>query len=425
MMTKQSAWDTFIKKKTLDLKRNMIHVSAVEIKQVTGMEPRLMAKFDEYEDQPEIFRNNGLFILPVKNAEYILVKGTGFHHLEKIETLPVTHRSRLNFRLTSQTPGQSEMQYIDYAYNSGLIESFVGRGNLYLTIRGRKYSPQFSFQVGNSPRIETESVQVEIDAGFEGNHDILVLEGKISTPKTFNIRQLYYPYRFWRTLVSNKNIIPIFFTYSPLEKLYNFWEYRFSDENDFTSIKLVRSASFKIEEERFPMPKTGSFLRLTRGKMKWLIPQADDVDKILEFPFRVSEGKINANDISRYFSFSRRQSNYYREAAETLGLIMLKGRTYELTEVGHDYIQQGVQKRHELVARLMFELPIVHEILMEILVRPTKNITKSDIISIIDEYSQIRGATLSRRAHTLFAWFRWLEKSVGLFKVDRNTISLS
>ena len=42
------------------------------------------------------------------------------------------------------------MQHLDYAHAIGLIEHFVDGGELFLTIRGRKYTPEFKFTVGNN-----------------------------------------------------------------------------------------------------------------------------------------------------------------------------------------------------------------------------------------------------------------------------------
>ena len=54
-------------------------------------------------------------------------------------------------------------------------------------------------------------------------------------PEDFIIRQLYYPYRHWKTKIT-KEIIPIFFTYD--NGIYNIFIYKFDDLNNYNSIKL-------------------------------------------------------------------------------------------------------------------------------------------------------------------------------------------
>jgi len=53
--------------------------------------------------------------------------------------------------------GDSEMQHLDYAYASSLIRTFTEDPSLVLTIRGRKYTPEFEFYVGKQ-KIKVSSV---------------------------------------------------------------------------------------------------------------------------------------------------------------------------------------------------------------------------------------------------------------------------
>lgn len=39
---------------------------------------RLLAKIDSREDLPEIFKKHGLFLLPIKNGEFLILKAKGF-----------------------------------------------------------------------------------------------------------------------------------------------------------------------------------------------------------------------------------------------------------------------------------------------------------------------------------------------------------
>ena len=45
-------------------------------------EVRILCKQDRREDRPQVFIDKGLFLLPVKNGEYVVVKGEGY--IEKI-----------------------------------------------------------------------------------------------------------------------------------------------------------------------------------------------------------------------------------------------------------------------------------------------------------------------------------------------------
>lgn len=100
------------------------------------------------------------------------------------------------------------MQHLDFAYASSIIRTFTEDDTLVLTIRGRKYTPKFSFYVGNT-LIEVESVQTEVDAGYEGKNNVVLIEAKNSQTTDTIIRQLYYPFRQW-SAYTNKNVRTLF-----------------------------------------------------------------------------------------------------------------------------------------------------------------------------------------------------------------------
>ena len=115
--------------------------------------------------------------------------------------------------------------------------------SLVLTIRGRKYTPQFSFNVGTQ-LINVQSVQTEVDAGFEGRNKIVLIEAKNSSTNNTIIRQLFYPYKQWKQH-TNKEVFTLFF--EKRGNHYFIWQYGFNDENNYNSIKLIKSARYVID----------------------------------------------------------------------------------------------------------------------------------------------------------------------------------
>lgn len=212
-------------------------------------EPRLLCKQDTRESRPEVFKKNGCFILPKKNGEYYILKGEGYVDVPEITTDVVGYKSKLDFVPVSSFVGDSEMQYIDFAYASSLIRHFMNDPSLVLTIRGRKYTPKFSFRVcGNE--LSVESVQTEVDAGYEGENSVVLVEAKNANVRNTIIRQLYYPFRQWLQN-TGKPTHTLFFERRAVgaEMLFYIWEYRFADANDYNSIRLVRSGRYRIVTE--------------------------------------------------------------------------------------------------------------------------------------------------------------------------------
>ncbi|GHV35228.1 hypothetical protein FACS1894178_4340 [Bacteroidia bacterium] len=145
-------------------------ISAEQIKQATAhftktneKEVRILCKQDSREDRPQVFVENNLFLLPTKNGEYAIVKGEGYIDIPDINSIAKIYTSKLDFQLDTSQIGNSEMQHLDFAYASSLIRTFLEDDSLVLTIRGRKYTPKFTFNVGKQT-IVTESVQTEVQA---------------------------------------------------------------------------------------------------------------------------------------------------------------------------------------------------------------------------------------------------------------------
>ena len=206
-------------------------------------EPRNLVKWDSRSDRSEVFIDNGLFLLPVKNGYYVIVKGEGYVDIADICTPIKTHKSKLDFELETSVVGNSEMQHLDFAFASGLISRFMKDESLVQTIRGRKYTPPFSFSVGNQ-LIETESVQTEVDSGYEGRENVVLIEAKNSKTTNTIIRQLFYPYKKWKSH-TDKNVFLLFF--EKRGDVFYIWQYVFTDENDYNSIKLTKSGRYLID----------------------------------------------------------------------------------------------------------------------------------------------------------------------------------
>lgn len=415
---KLEKWSEVVSKLNLNLNRPKNLVTAKEIKDSVKEEPRLMAKIDEESDLPSIFKEHGVFILPVDRSTYTILKGKGYHALEPIQSEPAKHLTDIPFPLSSEGVN-SESAFLDYSYSTGLLGQFTGVNNLYFASRGRRTTPQFRFSVGGID-LTVDGAQIEIDGGYENVEQIVLVEAKIGVPASFIIRQLYYPYR---TLYSDKKSIRnIFFCYEPMEQTYLFYEYDFQYPFQYDSMQFIKSGKYKIV---FKPVAIKEYQQVTPDKEKPRIPQADDLDKIIELPFRVAEGIDTAEKMAKHFQFDKRQSSYYREAAEILGLVELNNHRYNLTDKGKQYIQLPTEVRMKYFSKLLLEFPVINQVFLNLSIERGKPVTRNEIIDILRENSSLTGSTLGRRAQTIFAWFRWLQHNVGLVEVSKNKVAFS
>ena len=221
-----------------------IKISCQNFKTTHEKEVRILCKQDTRESRPKVFRDNNLFLLPVKNGLYNIIKGEGYFDIPPITKALTEYKSNLNFTLDTSKIGDSEMQHLDCAYASSIIRTFMNDNSLVLTIRGRKYTPTFDFSINNQ-KIKVQSVQTEVDAGYEGEDKVVLIEAKRSSATNVIIRQLYYPFRQWQ-VHTKKKVIPLFFQKDDNDDTYSIWEFRFKDVNDYNSITFVKSEKFKL-----------------------------------------------------------------------------------------------------------------------------------------------------------------------------------
>ena len=98
-----------------------------DFKKTSEKEVRILCKQDSREDRPKVFITNNLFLLPIKNGKYVIVKGEGYIDMPEIKETTEFYISKLTFKLDTSKIGNSEMQHLDFAYASSLIRSFCAR----------------------------------------------------------------------------------------------------------------------------------------------------------------------------------------------------------------------------------------------------------------------------------------------------------
>jgi hypothetical protein len=415
---KLEKWSDIVTTLNLNLNEKMNIVTAKQIKNITGEEPRLMAKIDHQEDLPSIFKKHNVFILPMDRQSYAILQGKGYHTLEPMDFAGEKYLTDNPFPVSSAGI-ESESTYLDYSYATGLLSRFTRVDNLFLAARGRRTTPQFDFSI-NGINLSVKGAQIEIDAGYENVKQIVLVEGKIGVPNTFIVRQLYYPYR--AVCSDKKSTRTIFFCYDPREYAYLFYEYEFQSLLKYDSIKFVKSAKYNVI---FKPTSIRDYSKVAPDKEKIRIPQADDLNKIIELPFRVAEGTDTAEKLAAHFGFDKRQSSYYREASEILGLVESNRHAYSLTDKGRQYIKMPTHMRMKYFTKLVLEFPVINQLFLNLTIDRDKSVTKNEVVDILKDNSELTGSTLLRRTQTIFAWFKWIQRNVGLVEVSKENVSFS
>ena len=367
---------------------------------------------DRFEQLPKVFKDNNLVLFPISRKGYVIVKGKGYHELEEITGKSATHSTQYPMP-QSIADFESEQVFLNRAYSTGLVEKFAQVFGLSAPLQIRVDTPTFNFRLDKSILVVNRA-QMEIDAVTENSDTLITIEAKIGVPTTFNIRQIYFPFRTF--LPKKKKVRNFLFCYEPLKSTYMFWEYEFNPYDRIDCVRLVQCKKYQIRVSK--SLSTKQFQDISPVKEKLRIPQADKIEKIIQFPLRITEGYDTSEKMMKVFGFTNRQSSYYRHAAEILGLVRNDIYTYKLTESGEEYLRLPSEKKSSFICKLLLEFPIMNTIFLDLLTDPKKVITKRDIVDLLKRKSDIAGDTLSRRARTITSWFKWIRNNLGIVEVD-------
>jgi hypothetical protein len=413
----QVAWDS-IERKTSFVQavteRGEFDIEAQKIKDISGREPRLMAKFDHSINRPKIFLDQGISILPVSASAYKLIRFNSYQNVScgtDVTALPSSPLKK--FQTINLDDIRSEDGAIIVADISRMIALFVGEKEVRLTSKGKFRTRNFGFYVNAVDGIKqviVNKAQAELDAGFEGDKFYL-LEAKMGKVDDFNIRQLYYPYRFWSGRIK-KEVVPIFFTYS--DSAFHFWRFKFSDPDDFNSIQLVSQKSYIFGQDESvsddDISVKANVSSVTRGAP---FPQADDFEKVINIVELIYSGVTSKEDFADYFSFDKRQADYYYNAAKYLELVEDNKKGIFLTEFGDRVASATRIKRHKLLARAILSRGVFNDVFRRLL--DGLSLDTAGITGIMRKHRVLESesdAMFKRRAQTIIAWCRWIQRTL-------------
>lgn len=400
--------DIFIELNVLNhVKKNgYFKISANQIKRYK--EPRLMTKFDHSKYRPKIFKDYQLSILPIDNGQYIIGP---FELYKKLDAKAVEPKvmQLLDFYESIDVKNiYSETNALNVAEISGMITD-IAKEDVKQTIAGRMRANQFGFKVNSLEEpfnINVKKPQIEIDGGYESSSKIIVIEAKNSEPDDFIIRQLYYPYRFWKMKV-NKEVVPVFFTYK--NGIYTFYIYEFCELENYNSIRLKDKLSYTI---RFSNNHKLSLASIKPVKECNIVPfpQADAFNRVIDLILLLLEVPRESAEITNLFSFSKRQTNYYVAAARYLGLIK-KGHPYKLTNTGIELAKLNLVERN----RRLISIILNHQVFYEAFNLYLSNGAlpqKKELAELLVVHTKIDlNATAFRRASTIRGWLTWIINS--------------
>jgi hypothetical protein len=416
--TRNERWLNVVRNLGLDLTKPVNIINTSDIAKYGGIETRRMVSIDEEKENPEIFRRHDVFLAPLSRTKVAIIRGKGFERLEEIRASVRVHRTDYGFP-DFLRKSRGESNFLQYAFNSGLLSEFTGRPKLraMYSAKGRAH---FAFNVDGHGPFLVEGAQYELDQSYGDEDSFFVVEAKYGIPESFNIRQLYYPYRVFLPEVKPRDVRSLFFAYEPGLSEYRFWEYTFSDPGDYEKIELVRSERYRVEVKQDP--KGLEKLEVKPIKMEAI--QANNVFFLMDIPSMVFDGIDDTQKIADQLGIVEREGRYYRDAMIILGFIVKRGQRSVLTSLGEEYLSTPVSERTRFFLDRVIEYPPVAEIIKRILEgERIDSVKRREIIERMYG-SRISGDTVKRRADCLRKFFEFIAEVRGYCKVENGIISM-
>ena len=394
-------------------RRGYFYIGARELEQLSGRQPRLMAKHDFSTSRPWIFQRLRLGIVPVSRSEYLVGR------FNLYERFPETQRGEVR---TLELPAgldtlsleavSSEAVALNGASASGMLEDFLGCAPLQATVAGRMSTHGLKVRLPDlGVDVAVDRAQMEIDGGFESLEHLVLVEAKNHLSEDFNIRQLYFPYRRFQQRLA-KDVVPVYLVYS--NGIFHLYRYEFRDPADFRSIALVDSARYALSSSHLDAQAALDIVRAVAPEPEPAVPfpQANSFERVVNLLELIALQPLSKAEITQRYDFDPRQADYYANAARYLGLAEPVEDTWEPTERGRRVIEQPQRDaRNGALIRALAARRVFREVLELSLARGAVAST-AEICAAMDGLG-LSLATSRRRASTVARWTQWVLDTVA------------
>lgn len=383
-------------------------------------ESRLMTKFDNTKQLPDIFSDNNIGILPTSRGSYVLGRFNIFHKFENIGDELQHHRFNNNYESLDFNNISSESMAISCAYVSKILEDFIGE-ELVPTVSGRMGTSSFEFNLDDLgvSKITVDKAQIEIDGGFESENSFILIEAKNYISDDFIVRQLYYPYRKWKETI-HKNVRNIYLTYS--NGIFELREYAFLIVEGYNSISLLNSKKYTIFNTVINIETIQEILKNAKIEAEpndVPFPQANSLERIFNLCELINSSEILSKvEITENYAFDSRQTDYYLNACKYLGLVEIGVNnglvSAWLSAKGKALFRGDINHRRVTFIELILSRNAFNETLKLYLSKANKP-TITEIVAIMKQ-SKLNNieseSTFFRRASTILKWIEWIVEQI-------------
>ena len=384
-------------------------------------EARLLTHFDNAQQQPDLFLENDLSILPFHRGSYIIGRFNIFTSvatsLDSIEVRTIPAKVDL-FSLQEQNLANETMG-LNFAFAHGITADFAGEP-LTATIAGRQNGGNWSYKIesgGNYLELQAMNPQIEIDAGYEGENSIVLVEAKNSLVNEFCLRQLYFPYRCWlsKSNGTGKTIKTFFAAINDAEIYLH--EYVFPEPDVFKA-NLTRSVRYQVASDVLTAVEVRQMIETTPVEpehAKTPFPQANSILRTIEIIEYLAKEKNGANKykLALIYGFDPRQGLYYGDAAVYLGFAYKENDTYKASNQGLSFASTLSRKeKNYLIIESLIKHSVFRELILLCLNSNTIPTTRDIFPILLKNRKDLGPTTVNRRASTIRNWLTWVMNTI-------------
>ena len=119
---------------------------------------------------------------------------------------------------------------------------------------------------------------------------------------------------------------------------------------------------------------------------------------------------MNSDEISTYFEFDKRQSDYYGNAARYIGLVQRDSdRRFELTQDGEEIFSLDNRRdRHLEIIKRILNKPVFRDCYLNV-EAPYEELKRITQESMHKHRSDLSDYTIERRTSTVIKWCQWIQ----------------
>lgn len=414
------AWVELIKKYDIEnivKRKGYFQINSKQIKEYK--EPRLMAKWDSSDCLPKVLQDKHLNILPESRSSYVMGDFLLYQEIPELKehVSKMAHVDLPEYESIDIHHVHSEANAIHVMTLTGILDDFLQVERNVATFSGRMGTGNFDFYVdtfyGGKQNIHVSKAQCEIDGGFENDDSVVIIEAKNVVHRDFHIRQLYYPYRLWKEKVK-KPIRLVFSVYSNM--IYRLFEYRFDEIEDYSSISLVKSKNYSLQDTTITQEDLLNVRRDTeitenddKDKRKVSFPQANVMEKVISLMENLYHNPMTKQQIAELMNFDERQSDYYYNAGCYLELFQkAENNDRELTRLGERVFKMNYKERQLHIVSLILKHKIFADF-FDLIINTGSLPNKKEIEERMIALNICNNCdTLSRRANSVLGWLKWI-----------------